>query len=89
MMDVIIVNINVNLNVLNVLKVNVLNVLLQDGLLIQQLILGNVKKDVEICKLLEMNNVKMEIQVIQMDAKIVNITVELVVHLVIIQIKLV
>ena len=48
MMDVLIVNINVKLHVQSVYKVNVLNVLLLVGILIQQLLLGNVRKDVEI-----------------------------------------
>lgn len=66
-----------------------MNVQLMDGLLILQLLLGNAEKDVEIILLLELNNAKMVIQVIQMDARIVNIFVELVVLLVIILIKLV
>ncbi|CAD8077900.1 unnamed protein product [Paramecium sonneborni] len=55
----------------------------------QQLLHGYAKINVEIQSKLEMNNVKITIKMIQMDAKIVNIIVELVVPLVIITQKLV
>jgi len=50
MMDVLIVNINVNFHAQSVYKANVLNVLLLVGILIQQLLLGNVWKDARIYK---------------------------------------
>ncbi|CAD8191344.1 unnamed protein product [Paramecium pentaurelia] len=83
MMDVLIANINANPNVQNVLKESVLNVQLVDGKLIQQFNHGNVKRNVEIYKQQDKNDVMMEIKMIRMDVKIVNISVELDVHLVI------
>ncbi|CAD8212975.1 unnamed protein product [Paramecium octaurelia] len=85
-MDVLIVNINASLNVQNVQNNNILNLQLLVGILIQQLLLGNVKKDVEICLQLDKKNARMAIKLTQMDAKIVNFSLELDVLLVIIQI---
>lgn len=83
-MDAIIVNTNANLNAQNVSKVNVKSVKLLGGKLILHLIHGNVKKFVGIKLLLVLNNVMMVILMIKMVAKIVNISVELDVHHVII-----
>ncbi|CAD8156462.1 unnamed protein product [Paramecium pentaurelia] len=83
MMDVLIANINANPNVQNILKKSVLNVQLMNGKLIQQFNRGNVKKNLEIYKQQDKNNVMIEIKMIRMDVKIVNISIELDVHLVI------